>query len=140
MSNFVPAVPDYNAVHLEIVSLLDAARRTVARSVNTVMTATYWEIGRRIVESNQGGQDRAAYGEGLIERLAIDLTARFGRGFSRQNLQQMRSFYLGWPQDAIRQTVSGKSVSLQNFSSQLPLPWSAYVRHYHRQGSARFFR
>lgn len=69
------------------------------------MTASYWEIGRRIVEAEQRGKRRAGYGEQLIERLASDLTQRFGRGFSRQNLQQMRSFYLIWPNC---QTVSGK--------------------------------
>ncbi len=49
------------------------------------MTATYWEIGRRIVAFEQNGEARAGYGEALIERLAGDLTHRFGRGFSRQN-------------------------------------------------------
>jgi DUF1016 N-terminal domain len=63
----------------------------VARSINAAMTATYWEIGRRIVEFEQGGADRAAYGDVLVERLAKDLTQRFGRGFSRQNLGQMRA-------------------------------------------------
>ena len=128
MSDLIPASPEYSAVHSEIVLLLDAARRTVARSVNSVMTATYWEIGRRIVVLDQGGQDRAAYGEAQIERLADDLTKRFGRGFSRQNLQQMRSFYLAWPIEAIRQTVSGESSDLPNLAASFPLPWSAYVR------------
>ena len=90
MSNLIPSAHEYSAVHSEIVLLLDAARRSAARSVNALMTATYWEIGRRIVEFEQGGKDRAGYGEALIERLADDLTKRFGRGFSRQNLQQMR--------------------------------------------------
>ena len=58
---------------------------------------------------DQDGQDRAAYGDALIERPASDLTKRFGRGFSRQNLQQMRSFYLAWPIETIRQTLFGKS-------------------------------
>ncbi|MDP1610830.1 MAG: DUF1016 N-terminal domain-containing protein [Sulfuritalea sp.] len=70
------------------------------------MTAGYWEIGRRIVEFEQGGKGRAAYGEALIERLAGDRTQRFGRGFSQQNLWQMRQFYLCCP---IPQTVSGES-------------------------------
>ncbi|WP_239520986.1 DUF1016 N-terminal domain-containing protein, partial [Klebsiella pneumoniae] len=90
-------------MHGGIVDLLDAARQTAARSVNALMTASYWEIGRRIVEAEQQGKRRAGYGEQLIERLASDLTQQFGRGFSRQNLQQMRSFFLTRP---IRQTVS----------------------------------
>jgi hypothetical protein len=62
-----------------------------------IMTATYWEIGRRIVEQEQHGRKRASYGEALIERLSSELTVRFGRGFSRRNLWQMRDFYSAWP-------------------------------------------
>lgn len=121
-------IPDYSAIQAGIVGLLDAARRSAARSVNAVMTATYWEIGRRIVSFDQGGQDRAAYGEALIERLADDLTRRFGRGFSRQNLWQMRAFHLAWPGAGILQTVSGESADLNAMAKTFPLPWSAYVR------------
>ena len=88
----LPDQADYATVHTDIVALLELARRAAARSVNALMTASYWEIGRRIVEFEQGGRDRAEYGETLLARLATDLTARFGRGFSRQNLQQMRLF------------------------------------------------
>lgn len=63
------------------------------------MTATYWEIGRRIVESEMRGGERADYyGEQLVERLAGDLTKQFGPGFSQQNLWRMRSFYEAWPE------------------------------------------
>jgi hypothetical protein len=55
------------------------------------MTAAYWEIGRRIVASEQGGQARAGYGQALIARLADDLTRHFGRGFGRANLAGMRA-------------------------------------------------
>ena len=58
------------------------------------MTAAYWEIGRRIVECEQGGENRAEYGTQLTKRLAKDLTSRFGRGFGHVNLAQMRRFYL----------------------------------------------
>lgn len=129
---------DYGGLHGDIVALLESARRATARSVNALMTATYWEIGRRIVEFEQGGQDRAAYGHALIARLSTDLSARFGRGFSRQNLQQMRQFYSFWPVAHIRQTPSGDSMAaemLQTSSAEslslakaFPLPWSAYVR------------
>ncbi|HEX7360664.1 MAG TPA: DUF1016 N-terminal domain-containing protein, partial [Bryobacteraceae bacterium] len=67
-----------------------------ARNVNSIMTATYWEIGRRIVESEQGGERRAGYGEQIIEQLATDLSQQFGCGFGRANLWQMRAFYLTW--------------------------------------------
>jgi hypothetical protein len=106
------------------------------------VTRTYWEVGRRIVDQEQQGKKRAVYGEALIERLALDLTAKFGRGFSQSNLWQMRDFYLGWP---ILQTVSGESQqskitsghsqNLQTLSElsgetslqRFPLPWSHYV-------------
>ncbi len=144
-----PASPDpagYAAVHGDIVALLEAARRAAARSVNALMTSSYWEIGRRIVEFEQSGKERADYGETLLARLATDLNARFGRGFSRQNLQQMRQFYLAWPTVKICQTLSGKSaapqisqtlsaeplvqtsIDLSRLAQAFPLPWSAYVR------------
>jgi len=62
-----------------------------------VMTATYWELGRRIVEFEQGGERRAGYGEELIKRLADDLGRRFGRGYSYPNLSKFRQFYLSYP-------------------------------------------
>lgn len=99
----------YGDIHTDIVQLLENARRAAARSINALMTASYWEIGRRIVEFEQGGEDRAPYGDALTERLALDLTHRFGRGFSVRNLQQMRAFYLAWPLEQICQTVSGIS-------------------------------
>ena len=87
---------EYERLVTTISGLLEQARRGVARSANAILTATYWEIGRRIVEHEQGGKERAEYGEALLARLSKDLTAGFGRGFSRQGLQRMRSFYLGW--------------------------------------------
>lgn len=123
----------YAGIHSGIVEVLDAARHAAARSVNALMTASYWEIGRRIVEAEQRGKRRAGYGEQLIERLSADLTAQFGRGFSRPNLQQMRSFFLTWP---IRRTVSSESSlapvarpwHLDELAQVFTLPWSAYVR------------
>ncbi|WP_251881925.1 PDDEXK nuclease domain-containing protein [Achromobacter sp. Marseille-Q4954] len=124
----------YTGVHEGIVELLRSARLNAARSVNALMTASYWEIGRRIVNAEQRGKRRAGYGEQLIERLANDLTQQFGRGFSRQNLQQMRSFFLAWP---IRQTLSSESATealqtrsfrLEQLSQVFILPWSGYVR------------
>ena len=137
----VPRVDPYEQVRSNIVELLETARGAAARHINALMTASYWEIGRRIVEHEQGGRNRADYGHELIERLARDLTRRFGRGFSRQNLQQMRTFYLLWPAARIRQTASGESLrsslpqapgerspSLGLARGTFPLPWSAYVR------------
>ena len=131
------SIPGYVAVSDGIVQLLNAARLAAARNVNALMTASYWEIGRRIVEAEQKGRRRAGYGEQLIERLSLDLTRQFGRGFSRQNLQQMRQFFLTWHPEKICQTPSGefkttetlsRNFSLTDLSQAFPLPWSAYVR------------
>ena len=132
---------NYNTIRAGIVELLKAARSSAARNVNTLMTATYWEIGRRIVQSEQAGEKRADYGELLIKRLAKDLSASFGRGFGPRNLAQMRSFYLAWSHGKILQTLSAKSSKpillkeirgqpqpVQDLANQFPLPWSAYVR------------
>jgi DUF1016 N-terminal domain len=106
--------------------VIEDARRTAARSVNAVMTATYWLVGRRIVEAEQAGEARAGYGEVLIERLSSDLNSRFGRGFGRSNLLQMRAFYLAYRN--ILQTASGvlaagmATENVQTVSGQLTLP------------------
>jgi predicted nuclease of restriction endonuclease-like (RecB) superfamily len=141
MTNRATVPENYNNIRAGIVELLKAARWSAARNVNTLMTATYWEIGRRIVHSEQAGEKRAEYGELLIKRLAKDLSASFGRGFGPRNLAQMRSFYLCWPQSKILQTpsaksskpipfneIQGQSQPVQDLSGQFPLPWSAYVR------------
>src|SRR5262245_20297573 len=77
----------YAAVLASVSELLESARHATARTVNSIMTTTYWEVGRRIVEQEQKGRGRAVYGERLIESLSADLTSRFGRGFSSVNLK-----------------------------------------------------
>ena len=140
----------YEAIVGEVSKIIDAARSSATRSVNAAMTAAYWLIGHRIVEFEQSGEHRAAYGSALIERLAADLTRHFGRGFSRQNIQQMRRFYLSHSTEQIRQAVSGNladegvepirqtasgksdgdsaEVRISDLLAVFPLPWSAYVR------------
>lgn len=90
-------------------ALLEESRRAVVLAANCFMTATYWEVGRRIVEFEQGGKRRAEYGEELLERLSRDLTERHGRGFGVVNLSHMKRFYLCWPITRIFQTPSEKS-------------------------------
>jgi predicted nuclease of restriction endonuclease-like (RecB) superfamily len=130
-------VTDYDAMLLGVVELLEQARRTSARAVNTIITATYWEVGRRIVEHEQLGKNKADYGKQVIDLLAADLTAKLGRGFGRSNLFQMRQFYTLYPN--ILQTVSAQSGEqiIQTLSGQFTvseiaacflLPWSHYVR------------
>ncbi len=99
----------YESIFNDVSGIIEAARSSAARSVNSIMTAAYWLIGRRIVEFEQSGKKRAEYGTALIERLAVDMSKRFGRGFSRQNIQQMRLFYLLYPVERIFQTPSGES-------------------------------
>ena len=99
MDRPVEAAPNgaYQALVGGIASVIDEARRAATRSVNAAMTAAYWLIGRHIVKFEQGAKERADYGSALLRRLATDLVQRFGRGFSRPNLQQMRLFYLAYP-------------------------------------------
>jgi DUF1016 N-terminal domain len=78
------------------------------------MTLTYWKVGRRIVEDDQGGKPRADYGTRLIKRLSVDLSKRFGRGFGVVNLTQMRKLYQLWPMPEIVQTASEESTGLQS--------------------------
>lgn len=92
-------------VYCSIKVLMDSARNNIARSVNNILVQTYWEIGRIIVEEEQGHCDRAEYGKQLIIELSKKLTREYGKGFSRSNLQNMRNFYLSYP---ICQTVSSK--------------------------------
>jgi predicted nuclease of restriction endonuclease-like (RecB) superfamily len=85
--------------------LIAGARTTVARGVDLVQVHTNFEIGRRIVQEEQRGKDRAAYGKQITQALAERLTAEFGRGYSDTNLKLMRLFYLQ-NQDRIRQSVT----------------------------------
>ncbi len=99
----------YESILGDIANVIDAARRSAARSVNCIMTAAYWLIGRRIVETEQRGEKRAAYGEELLARLSADLNKRYGRGFGVDNLQRFRAFYLVYPPEVIYATLSRKS-------------------------------
>ena len=115
MAYDITMAENYDNIRVGIVELLKAARSAAARNVNSIMTAAYWEIGRRIVTLEQGGEHRAKYGEQLIEQLSVDLTRQFGRGFGRANLWQMRAFYRAWPESQILQTVSGESANATDF-------------------------
>jgi predicted nuclease of restriction endonuclease-like (RecB) superfamily len=94
-----------NSLITEIKEILITARQNVARQVNDELLTAYWNIGRIIVEHEQDNKDRAEYGTQTLKALSKTLTAEFGRGFSRSNLQNMRSFYLTYQKC---QTVSGK--------------------------------
>lgn len=109
----------------QIRTVLDSARRSAVTHIQSLQVRTNYEVGRLIVEHEQNGRQRAAYGKEALTELAKRLTEEVGRGFSRQNLQHMRNFYLIYkdrdPQ--IRQTVSGESEPAEQFR----LTWSHYV-------------
>ncbi len=86
-----------------ISALLENARKKVVVAVNQTMVLTYFEIGRMIVEDEQGGENRAEYGKNLLKDLSVHLTEKFGRGFSISNLKQIRQFYITY---SIGQTPS----------------------------------
>lgn len=127
-----------------ISELLENARKKVVVTVNQTIVLTYFEIGRMIVEEEQNGENRAEYGKNLLKDLSHHLTAKFGRGFSASNLQQMKQFYLTYSnsqtlsvnlQKPILQTRSIKSQITDNQSSTLnkthksfTLSWSHYLK------------
>ena len=103
-----PVVNDQ--IYSVIKTLLIEAREKVYRHINFTMVTTYWNIGRIIVEEEQRGKNKAEYGEYLIKYLSEKLTNDFGKGFSNDNLERMRLFYLTYKNQGvtISATVSRK--------------------------------
>ncbi len=112
MSNLTPNPQTYQDLIALIANCLTQGRLQAAQQVNTTLLETYWQIGRYIIEFEQGGQARAEYGSKLLAQLSKDLKASHGKGFSRRNILDMRRFYLTYPK---WQTVSAK------------LSWSHYT-------------
>lgn len=104
--------PNYQELLEHVGDTLEQGRSRAAAAVNTAVVATYWEIGRQIVEYEQGGSAKAEYGSALLKKLSRDLTDLYGSGFGMSNINKMRKLYLTYP---ILQTVSAK------------LSWSHYV-------------
>ncbi|MEW6096669.1 MAG: DUF1016 N-terminal domain-containing protein [bacterium] len=77
--------------------LLNEARQKAYQQINTILTKTYWEIGQHIVVYEQENREKAVYGSHLLDRLSKDLKSRYGKGFSRRNVLNMRNFYLAYP-------------------------------------------
>lgn len=123
----------YNELLDNIGSTLQKARENAVKAINTELVKANWEIGRYLVEYEQHGNERAEYGSELLVKLSGDLKTKFGKGFSRSNLQLMRQFYIKYPTFQIlpeksekRQTVSGKFEKRQTGSGIL-LSWSHYA-------------
>lgn len=115
------------SLYQRVATILDEARRRVARTVNTEMVLAYWQIGRELVEIEQHGEERAEYGTALIQRVATRLARNYGKGFSLPNLKRMKQFFLAFPQgSAFRRLEEGslsadQSASVQKGSTVLSL-------------------
>lgn len=92
----------------EIRLILEQARQKAYQAVNSAMVEAYWLIGKRIVEEEQEGKEKAEYGEAVLKKLSIALTTEFGKGFSYANLRNFRQFYLTYPNKEICYTVCSK--------------------------------
>ncbi len=109
----------------DIASLIEQGRKVAVRYVNTALVATYWLMGRRIIEYEQKGKERAKYGKALLKRLSIDLTQRFGKGWGEPHLRAVRQFYLTYGDIEKRYTLcnqageSGKSEIRHTVCSEL---------------------
>jgi predicted nuclease of restriction endonuclease-like (RecB) superfamily len=103
-----------NQLFVRVAEIIDIARKKVVSSVNLTMVHTYFEIGRMIIEDEQQGKERAEYGKFVLKDLSKQLTEKFGKGFSPDNLENMRKFYLAY---SISETVSRKFI----------LSWSHYL-------------
>jgi hypothetical protein len=126
-----------NQLFKKIAELVELSRRKVIATVNLTMVHTYFEIGKMIVEEQQQGKERAKYGQHILKDLSEKLTAQFGKGFSEQNLRNMRQFFLTYSTDnpsSIRQTASSELGELEkpmNDTSATPiftLSWSRFYR------------
>ena len=89
----------------EIKQILSAARQKAYSAVNFAMVEAYWLIGKRIVEEEQQGKERAEYGAYVIKTLSKELTAEFGKGFSERSIRQFRQFYQMFYEISIRRAV-----------------------------------
>lgn len=95
---------DFTRIVNDIKQIINTGRAAAYSAVDSTMIATYWNIGRRIVEEEQHGEERAQYGKELIKSLAKELTHEYGSGYSQRYLAYFRKFYLTMPDLAILQT------------------------------------
>jgi len=145
---------NYSILITDLASLIEQGRKAAVRYVNTALVATYWLMGRRIVEYEQKGKERAEYGEALLKHLSDDLTRQFGKGWGEPHLRAVRQFYMIYGDIKKRYTLCSKSekskeseirhtpgselipaqvlpkklqsVSIEFFNDLFPLSWSHY--------------
>ncbi|MFT4061599.1 MAG: PDDEXK nuclease domain-containing protein [Edaphocola sp.] len=90
---------------LEIKTILAQARQKAYSAINSAMVEAYWNIGKRIVEEEQHGADRAEYGKQIIQTISDELTEEFGKGFSKRTIWEIRQFYTCFPENSIVRTL-----------------------------------
>ena len=90
----IPSHESFEALCMDIVLYIEKARKSVIQTVNSEMVLAYWQIGRRIIQEEQRGRERAVYGGSLLRHLSKRLMSDYGSGFSATNLSYMRQFYL----------------------------------------------
>ena len=113
---------EYNSLLKGVSRLLESARQTSARSVNAIMTMTYWNVGKQISNTMRHGNKRAEYGKEVISQLAADLTVKYGRGFSKRNLHSMLKFYQLWSDiERVETPVKSSSKSAKLSASQIEI-------------------
>jgi len=150
----VTKTQNYSSLITDLASLIEEGRRAAVRYVNTALVATHWLIGRKIVEYEQRGKIRAAYGEALLKQISDDLTKQFGKGWGEPHLRAIRQFYLIYGDIEKRYTLCSESekskeseirhtpcselipskilpaklqtLSLESFHMLFPLSWSCY--------------
>ena len=106
--------PTKNSIYNDIKNLIIQAKSKVYKTINSTMTQIYWNIGRRIVEEEQEGQERAKYGKALLKNLSKELTKEFGKGYSEDNLKNIRRFYITYQKS-------------ETLSHKFKLSWSHYI-------------
>ena len=113
-----------------ISNILEEARKNAKTAVNLSMVYAYYEIGRKIVEEEQNGENRAAYGKQLLKELSKFLTQKHGKGYSAENLKLMRRFYMVYSRDQIGETVFTQFENLPAVSTgrKFFLSWSHYLK------------
>ena len=92
----------------EIKQILNQARQKVYVAINSAMVEAYWKIGKRIVEEEQNGKERADYGKEIIKNISDEMTREFGKGFTDRNIRNFRQFYITFPNTEIWKTLSSK--------------------------------
>jgi predicted nuclease of restriction endonuclease-like (RecB) superfamily len=141
-----PRTKGINPLIAEVRRLINSTRNAIANSINSFQVHTNFEIGQRIVEHEQQGEKRAAYGTALLKELSQKLTKEFGRGFSEDNLSNMRKFFLTYkdqvsqfPRSLLGNSKSSISPAIRDISASNPisekpsrklpftLSWSHYI-------------